>query len=209
MAYGILSSSTNTGRDSELITRFSTPLSVISNQPAFVSDAASLRRVVSSQNVQRWEIETNLEPTNDSSKFLVHNVRNGYNNIIYIRMPQVYRPASQRLPTTLTLTLSAGAAAGASVINIAGLGSREMVAGEFITIGTTDKKVYLVTDAGSSGTGVGIFPPLNSAKSSGNAVNYGSKVTMQARYDPTMSLGIKYSDGILSDPGSIKLVEAV
>ena len=71
MLYGILKDSTNTGLDSQLQCIFNAPLSVISNQPAYVQDMMSLKRVVGSQNVQRWEIEANIQPTNDSANFLV------------------------------------------------------------------------------------------------------------------------------------------
>ena len=207
MSYGILKSVTNTGSDADLLIKFSTPLSVISNQPAFASDSMSLRRVVSGQQVQRWEIEANLSPSNDSADFLVHSVDKGYSGIVHIRMPQVFRPASQKTPV-VALTASA-AAVGATTINATGFGTgQNMAKGEFISFGSSPK-VYLVTISGTEGSGVGIYPPLVSAVTGGTTINIGDRVTMYARYDTNTQLGIRYSDGIMSDPGSVKFIEAL
>jgi len=116
--YGILKSSTNTGQDSELRITFAAPLKVISNQPAFVSDAVSLKRVAVSQNVQRWEIETNLEVTNSSGASIAHSILMGYTGVFYVRMPQVYRPDAMRTQGS-SFTVSA-ASAGASTVSISG-----------------------------------------------------------------------------------------
>jgi hypothetical protein len=199
---------TNTGLDSEISVGFSTPLSIVSNQPAFISDTLSLRRIVNAQNVQRWEIEANMVPSSGSPSFLTHSVMNGYATTIYIRMPQIYRPANDGTFEGLTITTNGPFSRGAKTINLLGMSGHEIATGEFITF-SGDTKVYLVTDGGSGGVGVGIFPGLISAKSSGTSVKYGSKVTLSARYDSSTALGIRYSDGVLSDPGSTKFVEAL
>lgn len=207
--YGILHSVTNTGLDSEIRVPFSTPLAVNSNQPVFTSDTASLRRIVVSQRVQRWEIEAAMVPTNNSAEFLVHSVLNGYSEVFYVRMPQVYRDASLKTPAGRTLTLTSSAAINATTVNISGLSAgEEMALGEFITF-SGDTKVYIVTHTGSNGSGVGIFPALRAGRTSGTGIKYGDKVTMQGRYDSNTQLGIKYIDGVLSDPGTVKIIEAI
>ena len=69
--YGVLKSSVNTGADDELASVFSTPLSINSNQPEFSSDTLSLNRVVSSQGVQRWEIEAEIMPVDNTAEHLL------------------------------------------------------------------------------------------------------------------------------------------
>jgi hypothetical protein len=208
MAYGILKSSTNTGLDSELFATFSTPLKVVSNQPVYAADTASLRRIVTWQQVQRWEVESAIAPTNDSGNFLGHSVMNGYHTTIYIRMPQVYR--ASKMSGGLSLTVGApGATIGGTTVNISGVGASGLPVGEFIQFGT-DKKVYVVTDSGTgSGTGTKVFPPLKASYGAGAVVTYGDKVTMACRYDVSTVLGIQYTDGVLSDPGSVKFIEVI
>jgi hypothetical protein len=89
MLYGILKTATNTGADNELHSVFSAPLTITSNQPSYIQDSMNLKRFASSQGIQRWELEANIAPSNNSSNFLVHSVLNGSNTVIYVRMPQV------------------------------------------------------------------------------------------------------------------------
>jgi len=208
MSYGVLEENINTGLNSELSYVFAAPLSVVSNQPVFVSDTLSLKRKVNSQDVQRWEIEATISPTNDSSNFLVHSVLNGHSEVFYLRMPQVYVPESKRISNSLTLSLNGTALIGVSTVNIAGLNGKILPKGEFITF-AGDSKVYLVTRTSSDGTGINIYPPLRQNIASGASIKYGDKVTMLARYDVDVQLGITYIDGILTDQGSVKFIEAI
>lgn len=206
MLYGILKGSQNTGRDDELACVFSTPLAVRSNQPAFSSDSMSLRRLSNSQNVQRWEIEANIVPENDSSNFLVHTVRNGYTRRFPVRMPQPVRRVMAR--QDLALTLATDGVRGENIINVANALKDTFRPGDFFNLGGSTK-VYMVVDAGQSGVGMEIAPSLRASHAAGLPITYGGKVTMQATYDSDCVLGIKYTDGILSDPGSVTLIEAI
>jgi hypothetical protein len=201
--YGILESSTNTGLDSELQCVFSTPLTIISNQPSFVQDMMSLKRRASSQNVQRWEIEAKLAPTNNSAKALVHGLISGNDSIIYARMPQVYGIET----TEASITVNGNVAAGQDTFAFSGT-PLKLKYGEFIQF-SGQSKVYIVRDPGNGKEGVRIFPPLLSAITNGQALIFGDKVTLHARYDTDVQFGIKYTDGILSDPGVVRLIEDI
>lgn len=203
--YGVLKTTTNTGLDSELQYTFATPLSVKSNQPAFISDTMSLKRKTNSQNVQRWEIEADIVPSNDSPNFLVHSVRNGLTAVFYLRMPQVYSP--NKISQNYSLTMANLRFKGSSFIDINGLGNVDLE-GQFINF-EGNSKVYLVIGKGVAGVGVEISPPLLTQVAQGTKVIYGDKVTMYARYDENTRLGITYVDGILSSPGTIKFIEAL
>jgi hypothetical protein len=211
--YGILKSATNTGIESELAAIFAAPLSVSSNQPAFVSDTISLRRRVASQDAQRWEVESSIKPTNDSAAFIVSSIVAGYTEKIYARMPQIYgiKSLESQIDDTgevLTLTTVGTASIGSNIFTCTGIRSHNFASGEFIQF-DTDSKVYIVIDPGVNGVGVIISPKLRLPVYPDTIVKFGSKVTLAARYDTTMTLGMKYIDGILVDPGTIKLVEAL
>jgi hypothetical protein len=208
MRYGILKSNYNTGLDSELACVFSTPLSLVSNQPAYISDTMSLRRKAHSQNVQRWELQANIVPTNDSVNYLVHSVMNGHTNVIYIRMPQVFRPDSNKTRKGLIFTMSNSVSAGTDTFNITEDTIQPLAVGEFISF-VGHSKVYLVIDSGIGNAGVKISPSLRQGVSAGTQIIYGDKVTLSARYDIDVALGMTYSDGILINPGSVKFVEAL
>jgi len=204
---GILLSATNSGLDSEIAVEFSTPLSVISNQPVFVSEAASLKQTVTSMNVQRWEIEANLMPTNSSENALIHSVGSGYHQVMYLRMPQVYRINKNPIDVA-TVSLGLDNLRGSTAIALVGNASVRVGKGEFINIGN-DPKVYLVVGITTDGSAAQIRPSLRTNVNAGDLIKYGKYCTMAARYDSSSVLGIKYTDGVMSDPGSVKFIEAL
>jgi len=203
MAYGVLQDSvtTDNGDDANLIYRFTAPLTILSNQPSFVQDSMNLKRSASEQGVQRWELTTGIEATNNSSAFMVHSVIKGYTKIFNIRMPQV---------AGLVLSGAAGvsttSAANANTSQIAITFTEPLVAGEFIGFGSTDTKVYMVV-SGNNGI-MTISPPLRRFLAANTPVYFGN-VKLKARYSADVQIGITYTDGLLSDPGSINFVEAL
>jgi hypothetical protein len=255
--YGILSSATNTGIDAELQYVFSTPLNIVSNQPAYVQDSINLKRKANSQNLQRWEIEANIVPSVGSPNFLVHSIVNGYDSVIYLRIPQIYGltltqnvgeviaagrfvvgraytiasagstsftaigSANNTVGTVFVATgigsgtgtatanaivVSANIAANTDTLSTAGVDKLNV--GEFIKI-SSDPKVYLVVSPGVSGANIKVRPPLRLAIASGATITVGPSVTMRARYDNAVSLGVVYKDGVLMDQGSAKFIEAL
>lgn len=208
--FGLLKNpTTNTGLDSELSVVFSTPLSVRSNQPVFAGDTVSLRRKTATQGAQRWEIDAMIVPTNDSNNFLVHSVTYGHHAVFGIRMPQTPKVALSNNVALVNATFTEGA------IDIEvwwELGGRLEV-GEFINFGD-DPKVYLVIESESDPVEAQyntfkIFPPLRAAIGGGDVVRHGPQVTMQAKFDTDSTIGMTFVDGILMDPGTIKLIEAI
>lgn len=211
--YGILKSVTNTGSDDELSGVFVAPMTVVSNKPAFASDTLSLRHLVSSHNTQRWEIESNLAPSNDGAEAAINMIENNTSNLIYVRVPQIYRKSP--VVVGYSISLSADAPAGTSLLNLTGTASLPaymLPRGEFITF-AGDPKVYMILDPGTpsgyNSINVKITPSLAASRSIYDVVTYGNLVTMECYYDPNTILGIKYTDGILTDPGSVKLLENI
>ena len=198
MLYGVLKNLTNTGADGELQYYFVAPTAIRSNQPAFVQDTLSLKRLAGQQGPQRWELQTNVESENISARYLTHSLANGVTKIIYIRMPQVTGLSL----TTTPANVIANAAAEASTIQL----DCNLVPGEFIQF-SNHTKVYMVLSSASQIAT--ITPALRAAVPSGTALKTGSNVTLHARYDYDTIIGISYRDGVLSDPGTIKYVEAV
>jgi hypothetical protein len=187
--------------------RFVTPMSVVSNQPVFVADTLSLKRQVLSQGVQRWEISTNLEPSNNSADFLLHSVTNGYDKVFDIQVPQVFR-RNGNLNTATIIKAVGNFAANTSTlqVNSDGLVSK----GEFIKF-TNHDKIYLVLNnvVQSGNTALQIFPALQKPVINNTFVGFGNNVIMKARYDTSTALGITYIDGVLSDPGTVGFIEAL
>jgi hypothetical protein len=185
--------------------KFVAPISIVSNQPAFATDSISLKRHTASQNAQRWEITTNLMPSNGDADFLVHSVVNGHDTVFQIEMPQVFRRA--RATTATSAVVSETVAAGAKVVQTSTNG--DIAKGEFVQF-ENHSKVYLLRVAAFPGdTTLSISPELRSAVPEGTRVLFGKDVRMNVTYELDTALGITYVDGIMSDPGSVKLIEAL
>jgi hypothetical protein len=229
MRAGILSRETNDGLEADLLIPFVAPTSIYSNQPVSISDVISLKQFAISQNVQRWEIETRLMPENDSANFLVMSAIKGHHNLYNIRMPQVYNrkrstydPNGNRLTVgseeedyeSEFITTTADSASTSTKSNVrvraGAYAISRIVVGEYINI-APKRKVHLVTAVTHSAnyTTLTIFPDAIAVP--GNSVNvyYGRKCSMYARLDPSTAIGITYTDGILSDPGSVKFIEGL
>lgn len=190
----------------KVITRFVTPMSILSNRPVFVMDTLSLSRQTVSQGVQRWELKTNVEPSNNSADLLVHSVTNGFDSVVEIQMPQVYRP-NNGTTTTSALLVSVASSVGSSTVAIKN-NNGTLLKGEFIQFANHDK-VYLVTSSRSGSGTINIFPALTSAITVDTGVFYNDDVVLKARYDTDSIQGIVYTDGILSDNGAVTFIEAV
>lgn len=196
MNYGIY-------QNGAVLIKFVAPMSVISNKPVFGVDAVSLKRYTSSQNAQRWEIQTNLMPEDGTADFLVHSVVNNSQNVFDVLMPQPHRlPANNTRQRNLT---ASGTKGNAYVLVDATSG--EIPKGTFVKFANHDK-VYMVRETLTSGSAtLQIFPPLQRDLLAVTIYHKAQDVIMRARYDPTSTQGIVFTDGQLSDPGSVKFIE--
>lgn len=185
----------------EVIARFTAPLTVKSNQPVFVSDTLSLKRFVSKRSAQRWEIESGLEPLTFSAEDLMVNlVTKGYSETVTVVMPQNYGVVKRR---TSTGSPNASGAAGATSVTVSS-NSGLIPRGTFVKF-SSHSKVYMTTnDLTNNGT-LNVFPELRSNVS--GRIYCRDDVFMSCIYDTDVVSGMVYSDGIMMDLGTIRLVE--
>jgi len=207
MLAGILRSSIITASiyDNDVISAFIAPVQIISNQPSYVQDTMNLRRRASSQGVQRWEISAGLSPQNNSAFNLIHSAMNSNVTRFYIRMPQVVNldiGNNKTIEQASNTQLADSVGRNQSTITT----QSRLTEGEFINIGDANK-VYLVVKV--DGTTSTIIPPAMMSAAAATSIKRGGNVKMYARYDSDTQLGITYTDGILSDPGVVKFIEAI
>jgi|GEM_PF-3963606 len=202
MAYGIFNPNILVNGpftdDKDLLCVFTVPLTLKSNQPAFVQDTLSLRRIAASQNTQRWELITNIAPTIGGS-IMTHQTRFGHYGVFLIRTPQ---PAGLVCSPNGVFVTSPHPARS-TVINF----STTMKPGEFIRFNGSDTKVYQIQRV--SGNAAVIFPSLRKDLSVDTQVMTDQRVAMSVRYNADVTLGMIYTDGMLNDPGSVAFIEAL
>ena len=198
MKFGILESTLNES-DDDVIIGFVAPINIHSNQPVSISNSLSLKTSTSSHKVQRWELEANIEPSNTLPRFLTHSLKHGHTKPFLVRMPQV----NITIPD-LIFKLEKDVLAGSTKIQVSQEG---IPMGAFINIGKYNQKVYLVI--GVEDDIIEISPPINYDAKKLEVIHVGKDCVLRARYSDEVGLGIKYTDGILADPGTIKLIEAL
>lgn len=206
--YGILNDS------GSLIARFTVPLAVKNNEPILISDALSLKRFSSKSVAQRWEIEAGVEPLIQTSQDLMINlITKGYTEGVKVRIPQNIIAVKKLVdlsgqPLTSGIITSA-ASAGTTQISVSGF-TGTIPAGLFIKFSNYNKLYMVRTDCiRTSTTGtvtLNIYPALRFPVINTTQVIY-NEVDVDFYYDTDVVRGMVYEDGILMDPGVIKLVE--
>jgi hypothetical protein len=121
------------------------------------------------------------------------------------------------LPGDQVITVQQQYSAGANILRINNIAGLELVKGEFIRFhGTTvhpeqQSKVYVIQNVDITGGNqyIAIFPPLRSVVYNNARVTYGGNCIGRFRYDLDVQIGVQYSDGILQDNGTVRLIEAL
>jgi hypothetical protein len=188
-------------QDGEIIAKFTTPITIKSNKPVTVSDTLSLKRYVSSSSAQRWEIEAGLEPLSlDANDLMVNLITSGHETGVQVVVPQNYGVYRRN---TGSGTVTASGSADSDTVTISGL-TGTLHKGTFIKF-ANHNKLYMLKE-NSTSTTLKVYPELRSALSS-TGVSYSNNVIVEFYYDTDVVTGMIYSDGILMDLGTIRLVE--
>ena len=193
--YGIL-------KNGELIATFAAPLTVRNNRPVFASDSLNLKRNINVRPAQRWEIQSNLVPLSaDANELFVAIALSDYYQTVEVKMPQNTGSVHNRV-TTENTSYASGSLNGTTVsVTTAGT----IPPGTFIRFGN-HSKIYL-TKTKRVGTGtVEVYPPLQSSVVN-QVLFWQDDVVMPCLVDLDTTLGMVYTDGVLMDLGSIKLIE--
>ena len=186
-----------------VIARFVAPVTVQSNRPVFLTDTLSLSRKVAKRPVQRWEIITRLEPLSFSAQDLFVNIATkGYSETVFVIVPQNYGAVQAKTETggTVSITGTQGESL-ATLNNVTNL----IPKGTFFKI-TGHNKVYITTSDRDGSGSVGVFPELLDTFA-GTTIQYQDDVIMSCLYDTDTVSGMTYTDGILMDVGTVKMVE--
>lgn len=189
----------------EVIARFTTPLTINSNQPVFVSDTLSLKRQITIQSAQRWEISTGLEPLNTTANELFVNlVTKGYHQPVKVLFPQnfsVWNKNTSPEGTGIPLPYASGSIYSNQITVTENTGL--IPAGTFLKF-ANHSKIYMTTaDLFGNGT-VTLFPNLRTSISN---IHFNRVFISDFLYDTDVISGMVYSDGILMDTGTVRLIE--
>jgi len=190
-----------------------TPLTISSNEPHFDMTTVSLKTQRASQDHQRWELSFNVLSTEDDAANLFLSTMVNFDVASTMIMPQLVKEAGAN---TLfgTITVAANATAGSSSVSINNSQNETGILPKGSFVKFEHSKVYITTTTlnlsnSSTSQTVGIYPNLITAVSGGDAFKTGDDCVLSYFKSIDNQMGITYQDGILSNIGTISLIEAL
>jgi hypothetical protein len=187
------------------------PLTIRSNEPVFVADTISLKQQRASQGAQRWELDFQIQTKDIEEDYFVTMVT-GIEEAKSMVMPQLL--AVDKKITVTNNGVPSTTAAGANTVNINFNQTGFLPKGSFIQF-SNHNKIYMTTtnvNTITAAVAVPIYPSLRLAVNTINQV-YHPKSGIKPSFQYFRSLdtlqGITYEDGVLVNPGTIKLIEAL
>lgn len=182
--------------------RISAPVNFQSNEPMFSSDTVSLKTERGTQGAQRWELIFQLVSVDDSVASFVGSVfRDSIGSTGTMIMPQL--PEVDKRNSAGVYSTSGGAA-GSNTLSFSGSGL--LPAGSFIKF-SNHSKVYLIeSDINNSGSSR-IHPGLHESVPPNTPVHHGSNCVFTYSRNVNDIKGIVFQDGVLSNSGSVNLIE--
>jgi hypothetical protein len=188
-----------------VIGTFMAPMTVRSNRPVFVSDTLSLKRRVRERPAQRWELETALVPvSHDGQDLLVTLVTKGVSKTQQVLFPQnVGVIRARMLSSTVHFATGTIRSTQVSVSSHNGY----IPKGTFLRF-SNHSKIYMATSNLTNNGTLNIFPELRVAVG-GHEMYSGDNVLGQFYFDTDNVQGMVYTDGILMEMGTVRMVEAI
>jgi len=181
------------------------PLKITSNEPVFEMTTVSLKTQRASQGAQRWELSFATATSAATEADAILGAISGITVADTMTMPQL--PSVDAANTIGVSRAISSASAGASSVNLHNNGF--MSKGTFVKFSNHDK-IYMVTADHSAGVSpVSIYPTLRVAVTGTDTLKTGSSAVLTYYRSIDNAMGITFTDGLLSNAGSINLIEAL
>lgn len=205
------------------------PFTITSNEPMFDMTTVALTTQRASQGYQRWELTFGIvaEPSNQTDVFLssFQNLETA-GTMIMPQLPSVtsatnyVQSTSGATVTTLSLDVGVSATAGAysvTVSNNNGSGGAACTGvlpkGSFIKFSNHDKLYIVTADTTFPNTinnqTISIYPKLKTNLTTSHSMKAKDSTVLTYFRSIDNATGITFSDGVLSNIGTVNLIEAI
>ena len=189
------------------------PITISSNEPHFDMTTVSLKTQRASQDHQRWELSFNALSNEDKAAELFLSTIVNFDTSDTMIMPQLVKEGNTN--TLSSTNVGSTAAAGVSSVSINNSSSQEGILpkGSFIKF-ANHSKVYITTNeltltGTTTSRTLNIYPNLVSSVPNGTNLLTGDSCVISYFKSIDNQMGITYTDGILSNIGTINLIEAL
>jgi len=187
------------------------PFTISSNEPMFDVDTVSLKKQRTSQNAQRWELSFRILNADNPAELMLSSLID-FDETKTMIMPQL-KAVYEATTCTANPVVHTTAASGSSTVVLTYTSSSGIIPkGSFIKFSNHDK-VYVVKSNINmdlqSNVSAQIFPALVTQVNSEDTLQILDDCVFTYFRDVNDLRGLTFSDGILSDLGTINLVEAL
>jgi hypothetical protein len=192
------------------------PLTIESNEPIFSADTVNLKQQRVSQGAQRWELSFQIQ-TKDNEEELLVGMVTGVSASKSMVMPQLNSVNTKTKATNDATVFTTTSIVGSTslFVNFAQAGALLLPKGSFIKF-SGHSKIYMITEDVTThlnlNRNVKFYPSLTNAVVAGEIMYHAGSVikpTIQYYRDLETLQGIIYDDGVLVNPGTIRLLEAL
>lgn len=188
------------------------PFSIYSNEPHFDVTTISLKTQRISQGHQRWELSFSVQPDQAEPQDLFADMLSSdqFTSDTMI-MPQ-FKAVVENTTATGTVTISSNSEVGQTSVTLNSSSASGIIPkGAFFKFDNHNKVYILTQEADFSGasTTLNFYPTLKANVTTANNVRFKELCTFTYYRDISTSTQIQFTDGILANPGVIKLFEAV
>lgn len=172
----------------------------------YENDTISLKKDMLRGPSQRWKITFNIMPSGNPGALFEQMLTNWTSSFNFdIPQPNVRLNLGQRLRVTQNVTDQAGQ----NIVRISSSANESIPQRIFVKFSNHDKVYFLLNGytADSGNNFVRVYPNLVQTVTPLTGMYWGDSVPMRVRFDTSILRGITFNDGLLADPGAIKLIE--
>ena len=189
------------------------PFTIRSNEPMFDVDTISLKKERASQGAQRWELEFGTVGVSDTMQDMLIASVTDQSAAQTMFMPQLTAVDEKSSISSNTIDIAASASVGATSVSLTASGKTgTLPKGSFIKFSNSNKMYMTTTDVnldGNTSESVSIYPELRVALTTANTLRNGDLAVLSYYKSIDNQSGITFTDGVLSNSGTISLIEAL
>jgi len=175
-------------------------------------DTVALKKQRASQDVQRWELSFGTVGTADTQVDIFLGSVVGVQSTETMIMPQLPQVDAASTVNSTSIALPGSTAAGSTTAVISSSATLGLVPkGSFVKFSNHDKVYVTKTDTDFSGGDptMSFYPKLRVALTSANLLLVGASVDLTFYRAIDSQKGITFTDGVLSNVGTITVIEAL
>jgi hypothetical protein len=188
------------------------PLTITSNEPLYEVDTVSLKKQRANQGIQRWELSFNTIGTSETQvDIFLGSAADNY-TVQTMIMPQLPEVAAKTTVSSSSFALPGLVSAGVTSMTItSGNNIGLLPKGSFFKFSNHDKIYVTTSDTTISGvtSTVDFYPKLRMDVGSLHAFQCKELALLSFYRDIGNQTGITFTDGVLSNAGTISVIEAL